>query len=138
MNIVVDASIVLALILDDESSNYAEAVKPSLFHEGMIVPSHWHIETGNVLLMCERRKRAAGPALARAFELLRTFIPTVEVDTHARAHNEVLQLARKHTLTLYDASYLELALRRNAPLATLDHELIKASIAEGCFFNPAA
>ena len=44
---------------------------------------------------------------------------------------DVLRLARKHKLTAYDAAYLELALRRNLPLATLDKQLLTALHASG-------
>jgi predicted nucleic acid-binding protein len=43
----------------------------------------------------------------------------------------LIALARKHRLTAYDASYLELAMRRRLPLATLDAALIAAAGAEG-------
>ena len=43
----------------------------------------------------------------------------------------VLRLARSHRLSVYDASYLELALREKLQLATLDGHLQSAATAEG-------
>ena len=43
---------------------------------------------------------------------------------------QVLTLARRHRLTVYDAAYLELALREGLPLATLDEALASAARAE--------
>jgi predicted nucleic acid-binding protein len=51
----------------------------------------------------------------------------IDGETDARAWGETLSLAERHRLTLYDATYLELALRRNLPLATLDEDLGSAA-----------
>ena len=40
-------------------------------------------------------------------------------------------LAFEHGLTFYDALYLELAIRRQLPLATLDNDLQRAAAASG-------
>jgi predicted nucleic acid-binding protein len=47
----------------------------------------------------------------------------IDVETDRQAWGAALQLAERHRLTLYDAAYLELALRRGLPLASLDGEL---------------
>ncbi|MEO7622939.1 MAG: type II toxin-antitoxin system VapC family toxin, partial [Gallionella sp.] len=53
----------------------------------------------------------------------------IEVDTSTFAHalSDTLQLARRYKLSAYDASYLELALRKGVPLATLDVDLLIAT-----------
>ena len=50
---------------------------------------------------------------------------------HCKANDDMMRLARSHRLTAYDAAYLELALRKGAPLATLDRRLAEAARAEG-------
>jgi predicted nucleic acid-binding protein len=48
-----------------------------------------------------------------------------------------LHVARTHALSSYDASYLELALRRRVPLATLDGRLKDAAKTAGVpFYQP--
>jgi predicted nucleic acid-binding protein len=56
---------------------------------------------------------------------------TVDVETDRQAWGPTLELSVRHRLTLYDAAYLELALRRKLPIATLDAELRAAAEAEG-------
>jgi predicted nucleic acid-binding protein len=80
----------------------------------------WYLECANGLAMAERRGRIDGEGVARAIGLLHRL--PLEVDDAAPTHalDDVLSLARAHRLTAYDASYLELALRRGLPLATDD------------------
>lgn len=55
----------------------------------------------------------------------------VDEETVARSWNKTMDLALHHRLSTYDAAYLELSLRRNLPLATLDGALIDAAIQTG-------
>ena len=61
---------------------------------------------------------------------LQLFPVAIDSETGKNAWNETLKLADRHQLTVYDATYLELALRLALPLATLDRELRKAAQAE--------
>jgi predicted nucleic acid-binding protein len=51
----------------------------------------------------------------------------VDPDGAARAWRETLMLSQSHALTVYDAAYLELALRHGADLATVDRDLRTAA-----------
>ena len=51
----------------------------------------------------------------------------VDPETDAHAWTTTLRLADRFDLTLYDAAYLELGLRRSATLATLDGALRSAT-----------
>ena len=60
------------------------------------------------------------------------FLPiSIDTETGKRAWKETIALADRHQLTVYDATYLELAMRLSLPLATLDRDLRNAAQAEG-------
>jgi predicted nucleic acid-binding protein len=81
--------------------------------------------------MGERRKRSTQAQAATWLRFLAALPIAIETDTPFHAFDAILGLARGHTLTAYDAAYLELALRRGLPLATLDAALEKAAVAVG-------
>jgi predicted nucleic acid-binding protein len=94
------------------------------------VPSLWHLEVANVLEMSVRRKRHDARFRDATLADLAQLPIQVDAETHRRAWDTTLQLAVRHRLTLYDAAYLELALRSDLPLATLDEDLRKAATVE--------
>jgi predicted nucleic acid-binding protein len=114
----------MAWVLHDEASSYAEAALSHIVCEGGIVPELWWLETRNVLLMAERRNRLTREDADTADAALRD-LGLVQDTAMDRA--QVLRLARSHSLTSYDATYLELALRHEAPIATLDNRLAEVA-----------
>ena len=94
------------------------------------VPGHWHVEVGNMLLMGRRRERVSDKEFAAALDGLRFLAPQID-ETGGKAWNEIFELAARHDLTLYDAAYLELAVRRGAWLASDDKALLTAARKEG-------
>lgn len=94
-----------------------------------LVPSLWHLDVANALLVGERRRRIAGDDAARFLALLANLpIFTEEVlPTAVEAH----ALARRFDLTAYDAAYLALAARATLPLATFDAALRRVAGAAG-------
>lgn len=118
--IVLDASVALSWVLPGEDEDLAERVLLMIREEGCLVPAIWTLEVGNAITMAEREGRMTGAQGKKALQLLqglpiRVTIPSMEAD-----FGQVIALARRHQLTTYDASYLELALRANSRLATLD------------------
>jgi predicted nucleic acid-binding protein len=91
----------------------------------------WPLEVANAVLMGERRQRSTEAQAAKWFGYLRSLPIAVDDATNDRAWGEVLSLARTHRLSACDAAYLELALRRGLPLATLDDQLKAAATALG-------
>jgi predicted nucleic acid-binding protein len=77
--------------------------------------------------MGERRKRSTEAQAVKWFSYLSSLPIVVDETTNDHAWNEVLTLGRAHHLSAYDASYLELALRRGLPVASLDDELKAAA-----------
>jgi len=95
--------------------------------KGALVPSLWPLEVGNVLLIAERHKRISSEQRHKALYTLTELPITVDPMTSHHAWLETMELAERYGLTLYDASYLELSLRRSLPLATFDKALKKAA-----------
>jgi predicted nucleic acid-binding protein len=124
---VLDASVTLAWCFEDEASPYAEAVLEKLAPGAAVVPSIWPLEVANALLVAERRKRLTRAKVTRFLQVLRSLPIVVDSEGGARALDTVLDLARAHGLSVYDAGYLELALRDGLPLATLDERLKRAA-----------
>jgi predicted nucleic acid-binding protein len=128
MRIVIDASVAAAWFFPDEGSAMARRAGEHVANDGGIVPRLFWFEIRNALLIGERRKRFDQVVSSRF--LARLDALPIDVD-HRPSSDQVLALARRHSLTGYDAAYLELALRSAAPLATLDRELASAAAAQG-------
>lgn len=125
--LVVDASVAAAWILPDEHSDDAEALKIEIAERSMLVPALWWAETRNLLVMAERRGRINEVLTAQALAQLARLPIAFDDEPEEVA---LLTLARAHTLSVYDALYLELARRKGASLATLDKRLAEAARAE--------
>lgn len=128
MPLVVDTAAIISLAFPDENPSYAQAVIEAIAIEGAVVPTLFWYEVRNALLMGERRQRIT-PEQTHAFLADLGVLP-FEVDDVLR-ETGVLDLARRHALTVYDAAYLELAQRRNTPLATVDQSLVRAATTAG-------
>jgi predicted nucleic acid-binding protein len=128
---VLDGSVALAWFFEDEMSAYAESVEDSLERTAAVVPSLWALEVANALLVGERRKRTTAEKATEFTRLLSALPITFDDQASAHAFPEILSLARTHGLSAYDAAYLELALRRALPLASLDRRLKTAARAAG-------
>ena len=126
---VVDASVALAWCFDDEATAATDALLGRAAVEGVVVPALWFLEVANALLTAERRGRLTPEQTLEV--LTRLAALPAERDSAAVSPTAVLALARAQRLTAYDAAYLELAIRRGLPLATLDEELRRAGKAAG-------
>jgi predicted nucleic acid-binding protein len=128
---VLDCSVSLAWCFPDEHAPYPQSVLDSLTATAAAVPSLWFLEVANALLVGERRGRCTTADIATWLNFLAALPIHTDTETIARAWSDTLQLARTHNLSAYDASYLELALRRGLPLAALDGKLKTAASAAG-------
>jgi len=128
MPFVLDASIPAAWALQDEEDPRADAAFVRMKKEEAVVPSLWWFEIRNILVVNERRKRITESDTGVFLRDLAGLRVRVDLEPE---ESVVLRLARTHGLSVYDASYLELALREAIPLATLDAQLIAAARAEG-------
>jgi predicted nucleic acid-binding protein len=127
MSLVLDTSITLAWVYSDETTEPVRQVFNLLSQNGAWVPGLWRLEVANVLEMGVRRKRHDAKFHDSTLADLAQLPIQVDTETDKQAWSASLRLAERHHLTLYEAAYLELALRRNLPLATLDEEIHRAA-----------
>lgn len=128
---VIDTSIVMTWCFRDETSQYAEHILDRLETRTGLVPSIWPLEVCNVLLTAERKRRLAQADSARFIALLNGLPILVEQEPPERMMREIFALTREHQLSSYDASYLDLAMHKGLPLATLDKNLVKTAKRSG-------
>lgn len=128
MAFVLDASIAACWAFKDESAPDPDLAFQRVRTEGAAVPTFWWFEVRNTLVVNERRRRITESGTT-AFLAHLSRLP-VRVD-RLLDESAVLRLARTHRLSVYDASYLELAQREGMPLATLDADLRRAASDEG-------
>jgi predicted nucleic acid-binding protein len=134
---VIDASVALAWCFPDEVSDYADAVLVALNELDAVVPAIWAVEVANALLVGERRKRIRESEILRFGELLKGLTIFEDSPSIPDVLSGILPLARAYNLSAYDAAYVDVALRHNAPIATLDNDLRKAASDKGIkHFNP--
>lgn len=127
MNLVLDASMALAWLFEDEATETAYGVLERVSDGGAVVPALWHLETANALHTAARRGRCDTGFVDGSLASLAQLPIAVDEATCARAWSDTLALARSDGLTLYDAAYLELAQRRGLPLASCDRALVEAA-----------
>jgi predicted nucleic acid-binding protein len=129
---VLDASVAAAWCFEDESTTFTEAVLDLLATGGeAVVPAIWPLEIANAVLVAERRKRltlAQGTGQLRRIARLPISVMPIEP---AYAFEQVVPVARQEALSVYDAAYLQLALREALPMATLDSKLKQAAKVNG-------
>lgn len=129
--LVIDSSIAIAWCFPDERDDYSQSILDALAAEPAFVPGLWHLAVANTLVVGERRKRSTQAETVAWMSFLAELPITIDEETKAHASAEITHLARAHNLSAYDAAYLELAMRRGLPLATLDEKLKTAARAVG-------
>lgn len=127
MTLVLDTSMTLAWIFPGEGSAAADRVLDRIVAGGARVPSLWRLEVANALQTAVRRRRIDAAFRDAALLDLQALPITVDAETDRRAWTDTLRLAERYQLTLYDAAYLELALRQRLALASLDQALCAAA-----------
>lgn len=130
-DLVLDSSVTLAWFLPDERRAGADVLLDRVISAGAIAPALWPIEVGNAFLVAQRHGRVSQAERTQAFGLLASLPIDIDPATGVHAWTVTLSLAEQHGLTLYDAVYLELALRQNLPLASLDRQLRRAATTAG-------
>lgn len=131
MSLVLDSSITLAWLYREQATISVDQIFENLIQASAWVPALWRLEVANVLQMGIRRQRHEADFRDRLLSDLSEFPIHVDPETDRQAWGATARLAERHRLTVYDATYLELALRRSLPLATLDEDLRAAAGAEG-------
>ena len=127
--IVIDASAAAPWLIPEERSAvtdqiYADVLaSPGQFR----APSLWLWETANILLVAFRRRRLSQDDFDAGLALLESCALELDPPPNLHYRSQIMRLAQTHALSFYDASYLELALRLNGQLASLDRALVAAA-----------
>jgi len=127
VSVVLDASMTIAWLFRDERSDLPQAVLRRVAAEGALVPAIWRLEVANVLRNAARRGRCDEEYAMRSLRRLGRLRIIVDGETDRHAWGRTSELSRQHDLTLYDAAYLELALRSRHPLASRDAAMLRAA-----------
>jgi len=128
---VLDTSTTMTWCFDDEMTPATDALLDQLRTTGAVVPVVWSLEVANALLVAERRDRITSSEATRLAHLLQSLPIAIDADGATSVFGAVVDLAREHNLSSYDASYLELAMRQGLPLATHDARLQAAATRAG-------
>ncbi len=131
MTFVLDNSVALAWCFEDEQTPAVMALLDRVAATGATAPLLWPLEALNGLLMAERRRRIGPEKRQELAGLLRSLPITLDEETASQAWENTARLAERFRLSIYDATYLELAQRRRLPIATLDRDLKSAAAAIG-------
>ncbi len=128
--IIVDASRIGNAILPDERSGFSEQLLDLILGSDLHEPAHWPIEIGNLVVKAARRGRLSVAERAEARSTLSLLIHGAEVESVSYAM-DAFELAVHHHISVYDAGYLEMALRSGLPLVTSDGPLCAAALKAG-------
>ena len=131
MSIVLDASMTLAWLFEDEQTDQVLATINHVYMGGASVPPLWRYEVANGLQMAIRRQRITPDYRTRCLDKIDELPIKIDPDGVRQIWSTTIKLADLYRLTVYDAAYLELAQRRRLPLATLDAALSKAARESG-------
>ena len=134
--LVLDASIILAWMFEDERTSEIDAIAADLPTAEACAPGLLRVEVANVLAMSKRRGRISAALLERFLVRLEALPIVHEPGPEPRVLRDIVRLARTEGLTVYDATYLELALRCQASLASRDNTLRAAAQRLGVPIRP--
>jgi predicted nucleic acid-binding protein len=129
---VADASVGAAWLVASQSNNATDGLLNDAEQGAEVhVPALWFLEVANTLLMLRRRGRFDDRDYKQSQLDLVDLRPRIDDESPRRTLGSVAELAERHALSIYDAVYLELALRRGLPLASRDSGLNKAARSAG-------
>ena len=129
MAFVIDASVTLPWFLEDERTAFTDSLLEVINWVDFWAPAVWCLEIPNALLVAERKRRIDKAGRLEALDQAARL--RVKVDTTLPDMKTISALAERRSLSTYDAAYLELAVRQEFGLITLDRALARAALAEG-------
>ncbi len=127
---VIDASTIIAAISPDEQAEDARRLLTVVFARSASVPALMIYECANTLQVKCRRGVFDPATRDELLDIVASFPLVVFAPNHERMISEIVPLAARHGLSVYDAAYLDLARQQAAPLATRDKRLRAAAEAE--------
>jgi len=121
---VVDNSVVLSWIFKDENSRKSEDILKKLMDQKALVPSLWPYELANALFVAEKSRRIKEADSVAFINNLKNLPICIEENDYDNITKDVLSISREHKITVYDASYAELAIRKSLAVASFDKKLV--------------
>lgn len=129
---VADASVAIAWVHPAQATSETEAMLDGLVAgDSLVVPALWPLEVANALTVLRRRRKLTPDEAGSAIEIIRELPAVIDHEAAAIAFTRLIDLASEHGLTIYDATYIELAARRQLPLASNDARMKEAAIRSG-------
>ncbi|MFI4983838.1 MAG: type II toxin-antitoxin system VapC family toxin [Rickettsiales bacterium] len=122
---VLDCSVAVSWCFEDEQDDYSLGVLEFLSKQVAVVPSLWYYEVCNVLLNAQKQKRASQAVVSNFLNSLNQ-LPIEVISSANSSMQDLILISARYDLTVYDGSYLDLALKLGVPIATLDKKLIAA------------
>ncbi|MGH8673846.1 MAG: type II toxin-antitoxin system VapC family toxin [Burkholderiales bacterium] len=129
MALVLDSSVSLSWFFPDEKTGFTEAALALVAKEECWVPALWRLEFPNALLIAEKRRRLTRAERLQVLDEVARL--NLRVDPRVHELRAISDLAERHSLSAYDAAYLELAVRLDSALITLDAALAAAAAVAG-------
>lgn len=124
---ILDCSVTMTWIFSEEADSDTLAARDSLLETSCYVPSIWPLEVNNVLWVATRTKKISEMQVKRFKYLLKNLPIYIDLKASDLSNELIFDLAKKYNISCYDAAYLELAIRENLAIATLDKNLKKAA-----------
>lgn len=134
--IVVDASVIVAMCLDESELLGSDDTFESLAEQELLVPAHWHAEVGNALVTNVRRGRLAADRLTYAISNLSVLSVTTQPPPRTEEVESIVASAIKSGLTFYDELYVLLAESSRNSLFTFDKAMRAAATKRGVGISP--
>ncbi len=132
MELVLDASVVVALLVKDSPMDIPNAVLDAIDDGAIVsVPPHFQLEVANFLVQAQRRGTLSVSGAQQALRYLQHLPITVDTPMHTQIFTDVIAIAQRTGITSYDAAYIHCARTRGARLASLDKQLLAAAKSEG-------
>ena len=132
MELVLDASVVVALLVQDSPMDIPNAVLDAIDDGAIVtVPPHFQLEVANFLVQAQRRGSLSGAGTQQALRYLQHLPITVDTSMQTQIFTDVIAIAQRNGITSYDAAYIHCARTRGARLASLEKQLLTAAEAEG-------
>ena len=132
MELVLDASVVVALLVRDSPMEIPNAVLDAIDDGAIVtVPPHFQLEVANFLVQAQRRGTLSASGAQQALRYLQHLPIMVDSSMHTQIFTDVIAIAQRNGITSYDAAYIHCARTRGARLASLDQQLLAAAESEG-------
>jgi predicted nucleic acid-binding protein len=129
---VADASVAIAWVHPAQATPETDAMLDRIAAgDSLVVPALWPLEVANALTILRSRRKLTPDDARTVFEIIRELPTVIDHEAAGIAFTRLADLARQHDLTVYDATYIELATRRQLPLASNDAKMKKAAIRSG-------